>query len=119
MSSCQLFESAFVNADKSIGGRNRTLMTRVWNPVRNHCAPTWWCYKRKEPPGAGCPAQTAPWGISRWRSHRWAAYSRAQLDPELVVVEGVFTHGSQARRPSHGALPPCLPRVAFAVHDVS
>ncbi len=37
-------------------------MTRVWNPVRNHCAPTWWCYKRKEPPGAGCPAQTAPWG---------------------------------------------------------
>src|ERR671938_350018 len=56
-----------------------------------------------------------PGAISRWRSHRWAAHARAQLGPEPVVVEGVFTHGSQARRPGHGALPPRLPRVPLAV----
>ena len=66
MSSCQLFVPVFVNTGKSIGGRNRTLVTRVWNPVRSHCAPTWMKRaKKKEPPAAGHPAQTAPGRISR------------------------------------------------------
>ena len=93
-------------------------MTRVWNPVRNHCAPTWGEDKTKEPPAAGCPAQTAPGELSTRRSPSGAARTRAQLIGELVVVERAFMYGSQARRQSQRASPPGLPRVAHAVHDV-
>lgn len=50
------------------------------------------CGKRKEPPGAGDPAQTAPGMISRWRSHRWAARTRAQFGPAELVIEGIDVH---------------------------
>ena len=72
-----------MNTGESIGGRNRTLVTRVWNPVRNHCAPTWETGKEKGAACAGCPAQTAPGRLSReeitqvGRPHSGSARPRA------------------------------------------
>lgn len=115
-----LFVPVFVNTGNSIGGRSRTLVTRVWNPVRNHCAPTWPVTGQKK--RAACcryPAQTAPGGLSTRRSPRRTACTQARLDAELVVIDGAVAHGSQACRQSHAAGPPGFSRVLRAVHDVS
>ena len=62
MSSCQLFVPVFVNTGKSIGGRNRTLVTRVWNPVRNHCSPTWpECGQKKRAACCRMPGSDGSW----------------------------------------------------------
>jgi len=72
--------------------------------------------------GAACcrlPGSDGPWEhLPLRRSPRWTAHIRAQFTLERVV-DGVVAHGSQARRQSHDALPPCLSGVPCAVHDRS
>src|ERR1700754_3849217 len=120
MSSCQLIVPVFVNTGKSIGGRSRTLVTRVWNPVRNHCAPTY-PHQRGTKKSRLLPVARLRRLLGdspARRSPRRAARTRAQLGPELVV-DGVFRHGSQTCRQSLVAGPPSLSHVPCAVHDVS
>jgi hypothetical protein len=110
LSNCQVFKSAPLSVDKSIGGRSRTLEARDWNPACFRSSPTWGGNKRAALVGRS--RRAAPVWI--YRSHGWTAVTRAPLAIKLIRV-GV--QGSQARQHGDALFAPRLPGVLrFAEH---
>jgi len=106
---------------QSIGGGNRTLSARVWNPAGSHCSPTTviktvWevCADKERAASVGIPTRAAL--TISWRSDRWAARRRAEFGIGQVA-EGVASQGSQARRRDGVLLPPLPPYVLLPEHD--